>query len=214
MGAARTSTPSERMNGSYGRTFGPDSSHALSVRSGDCRQTMRARKLRPLLSFVLFFFLAACTAVPTVLPTTSPIAATPTPSVAAVCPVTLPLPATEVPVSAASVILAGQSGGVGKPPPMYGRGSLWVVIPRDGIVRGLEEKFPTVRLESGPLTAEIRRLDGPMPTPPVITIPDGYGASGFQAFAVEFPTAGCWEITQRLDDNQIRFVVAVRPTSP
>jgi hypothetical protein len=55
-----------------------------------------------------------------------------------------------------------------------------------------------------------RRLDGPAP-PGEGVGPAGYGAVGFQASAVRFPTVGCWEITARLDSRELRFVVDVTP---
>ncbi|MBI4306644.1 MAG: hypothetical protein HY678_10040 [Chloroflexi bacterium] len=97
---------------------------------------------------------------------------------------------------------------------MYGNDAIWVVIPRNGVTKGVQrdegifDEFLTVRLVQGRLTAEGRRLDGPAP-PPHFGIPDGYGTIGFQAFGVTFPTPGCWEITQRVDGKELRFVVRV-----
>ncbi|MBI4305199.1 MAG: hypothetical protein HY678_02670 [Chloroflexi bacterium] len=130
------------------------------------------------------------------------------------CPVTLPVPPDTVPKEAAEEILGGSSHPDPTQLSMYGNDAIWVVIPRDGVMRGVQrgdgifDKFPTVRLVHDQLTAEGRRLDGPSP-PPHFGIPDGYGTTGFQAFGVTFPTSGCWEITQRLDDKELRFVVRV-----
>ena len=74
---------------------------------------------------------------------------------------------------------------------------------------GVFEKFGWVRLKEGRLTLEARRLDGPAP-PALVSVPDGYGALGFQASGITFPTPGCWEITGRTADQLVRFVVSVR----
>ena len=97
---------------------------------------------------------------------------------------------------------------------MYGNDALWVVIPTDGTVRpggdssrGIKAKFPTVRLRPGTLSATAARLDGAAP-PAEVHIPDGYYTS-FQAFGVTFPTPGCWQITERVADSELQFVVRV-----
>ena len=92
---------------------------------------------------------------------------------------------------------------------MYGNDAMWVTVPRDA---QLDTKMPTVRLISGTLSASARRLDSPAP-PAEFHIPDGYGPIGFQAVGVRFPTPGCWEVTQRLADRQLRFTLLVAPTS-
>ena len=132
-------------------------------------------------------------------------------------PVTRPVPDADVPPEAARPIIAGYQG----PPDglhlsMYGNDALWVALPRDGVVQGipqaggLGDKFLTVRLIAGEVTAQGRRLDGPAP-PATFSIPPGYGDSGFQAFGVTCPTPRCWQITQHLAGQALRFVVAVRP---
>jgi hypothetical protein len=40
-------------------------------------------------------------------------------------------------------------------------------------------------------------------------VPDGYGATGFQASAVSYPTEGCWEVTGRVGDASLTFVTLV-----
>ena len=105
---------------------------------------------------------------------------------------------------------------------MHGSEGLWVEAHEDRIVRGVpatrnsgvapggvHEKFRWVRLKEGRLTLEARRLDQPAP-PALVSVPDGYGALGFQATGITFPTPGCWEITGRTADQLVRFVVTVR----
>ena len=147
-------------------------------------------------------------------------AASPNPALAAACPVTKPVPPEAIPPAAARPIVAGYLG-----PPgglrlsMYGNDALWVVIPPDGETAGVPgpdgvfDKFPTVRLVEGKLSAEARRIDGLAP-PAQVSIPDGYGPIGFQSFGVTFPTEGCWEIAQQVAGRALLFVVKVRRTTP
>jgi hypothetical protein len=69
-------------------------------------------------------------------------------------------------------------------------------------------KFPWWRRAEGRLVIEGQRLDAVAP-PLQAHIPAGYGASGFQAISLIFPTPGCWEVTGRVDDTSLRFVVKV-----
>lgn len=113
----------------------------------------------------------------------------------------------------------------GSPPPgldaspdLHGNGALWVTLPPDGIVRispgqvgsdgWLSEKFPWWRGESGQLAITGQRLDGDAPSPRA-SIPEGYGDTGFQSSGIDFPTEGCWEITGRVGEASLTFVVQV-----
>ncbi len=98
----------------------------------------------------------------------------------------------------------------------HGNGMLWTVLPEGGKIAippnkegTLDWKFPWWRGVVGRLVIEGRRLDG---TKGEVTsrIPDGYGDTGFQSTAVFFPSEGCWEITGRAGDGELKFVVAVR----
>jgi hypothetical protein len=133
------------------------------------------------------------------------------------CPVTLPVADGHVPEAAARPIGTGFSG-----PPgttfrlsMYGNDALWVTLTRDGIVRAtardgrLAEKIGWVRLIDGDLTISGRRLDRAAP-PVQASVPPGYGSRGFQASGVIFPSEGCWEITGRIDNRDLRFVLDVQ----
>lgn len=72
----------------------------------------------------------------------------------------------------------------------------------------LSMKFGWQRAVRGWLTIVGRRLDASAP-PLRSHIPTGYGDSGFQATALIFPTAGCWEITGRVGDASLTFVTSV-----
>ena len=72
----------------------------------------------------------------------------------------------------------------------------------------LQVKFGWWRGSAGRLTITGRRLDGEAP-PLRARIPDGYGANGFQATALIFPTPGCWEVTGHLGDARLTFITEV-----
>jgi hypothetical protein len=69
-------------------------------------------------------------------------------------------------------------------------------------------KWAWYRYIPGKLTIEGRRLDAPAP-PLVGGGTDGYGDHGFNASGITFPTTGCWEITGRVGDGSLTFVVLV-----
>ena len=63
------------------------------------------------------------------------------------------------------------------------------------------------RLKKGHVRIEGRRLDGA--APPLRAHVPPYGDIGFQASSVIFPTTGCWEVTGRLGERSLTFVVSV-----
>jgi len=69
-------------------------------------------------------------------------------------------------------------------------------------------KWPWVRRIAGDLIVGGRRLDGDAP-PARSYMNFGYGNRGFQATYLVFPSPGCWEITGRLGDRSLTFVVRV-----
>jgi hypothetical protein len=69
-------------------------------------------------------------------------------------------------------------------------------------------KFPWWRGVQGRLIIEGRRLDADAPALRA-HIPNGYGASGFQATGLIFPTPGCWEVTGHAGEATLSFVVSV-----
>ncbi len=101
-------------------------------------------------------------------------------------------------------------------PGNHGNGKLWTTLPADGKVvitpekdGALGWKFPWWRAVCGHLTITGRRLDGPAP-PLRAHVPEGYGETGFQSSGVYFPSEGCWEITGRVGDAELTFVLEVR----
>jgi hypothetical protein len=108
-----------------------------------------------------------------------------------------------------------------KPGGHHGNGALWTVLPTDGkvIIRpgvsgsiqpagSLAMKFPWWRAVRGRLTIQGRRLDAKAP-PLRVSIPEGYGDSGFQATGLIFPTEGCWEVTGKAGEASLTFVTDV-----
>jgi len=78
-------------------------------------------------------------------------------------------------------------------------------VARDG---SLGMKFGWQRGVPGQLRIEGRRLDAPA-SPLRVEVPHGYGALGFQATYLIFPTPGCWEVTGRVGDASVTFVTRV-----
>jgi len=72
----------------------------------------------------------------------------------------------------------------------------------------LQMKFPWWRGVRGSLTIDGRRLDAPGSRLRA-RIPSGYRDSGFQATGLIFPTPGCWEVTGRVGEASLTFVVVV-----
>lgn len=70
-------------------------------------------------------------------------------------------------------------------------------------------KWPWWRGVPGELTIEGHRIDADAP-PLRADIPDGYGESGFIPSGLIFPTTGCWEVTGRVGDASLTFVVLVK----
>ena len=103
----------------------------------------------------------------------------------------------------------------------HGNGALWTALWTDGTVvfrpggpgfvltdGALQMKFPWWLGVRGSLTINGRRLDAP--APPLRTrLPSGYGDSGFHATSLIFPTPGCWEVTGRVGEVSLTFVVVV-----
>jgi hypothetical protein len=108
----------------------------------------------------------------------------------------------------------------------HGNDSLMTWFPPDGKVvfkpggpgfvledGALSMKFGWWRLRPGQLAILGQRLDGPAPAMRA-SIPNGYGDIGFQATALIFPTSGCWEVTARLGETNLNFVVLVEKIGP
>ena len=145
-------------------------------------------------------------------------AGSPTPT-RAICPVTSPPPVAMTPPPTAGVgpnptliFRAGQGSF------LFGNDALIVLLPNDGTfhpsdaVRGLPGgiKLGWWRTAHGDLTITTRRLDAVSTTLPA-DVPAGYGDVGFQATGVNFPAAGCWQITGSVGGKTLEFVVNVAP---
>lgn len=127
--------------------------------------------------------------------------ASPTPdAVAATCPVTL---------------FAAQEPTFAYTPTWYGGGKLWAGLDRAYGGRwyaGPEAlKVMWLRPTGEQLTVEGQRLDAGAP-PLDAAIPTGYFA-GYQVTGLTFPTEGCWEVTGRAGNEELRFVVDVHPAA-
>jgi hypothetical protein len=101
-------------------------------------------------------------------------------------------------------------------PYLHGNGKLWTILPINGILvltpekdGAIGDKFPWWRTVRGSLTIQGRRLDGAEGTLRS-NIPAGYGATGFQSTAIFFSGEGCWEITGRVGDATLTFVLNVQ----
>lgn len=77
-------------------------------------------------------------------------------------------------------------------------------VDRDG---ALGIKVPWNRLTPGRLNVGGRRLDGE--AGPARAYIYDYGDTGFQPTYLVFPSPGCWEITGRVGDRTLSFVVLV-----
>jgi len=137
---------------------------------------------------------------------------------ASVCPVTIAAPPDAVPAPVASFFVGGMILPSGmSPPPLrgfYGNDALWVELgTSDGTLAGVAEpagtlgaKFGTYRLVEGALAVSAHRLDGPTGDTSV-SVPGGYGGSGFQSMGISFASAGCWSVTETVGGHELVFVI-------
>jgi hypothetical protein len=100
-------------------------------------------------------------------------------------------------------------------PYLHGNGKLWTILPLDGTLTlrperdgSIGDKFPWWRAVPGDLTIAGRRIDGEGTVRS--NVPAGYGATGFQSTAIFFSGEGCWEITGRVPDASLTFVLNVK----
>jgi len=98
-----------------------------------------------------------------------------------------------------------------------GRDGIWLVLPGDGLVTWgsptYGSKFGLFVSGSGRVTATARRFDAPTPAgvaTHVGTREEGYGPPGFIASGITFPADGCWEVTYRIAERSVTFVVDVQ----
>ena len=103
----------------------------------------------------------------------------------------------------------------------HGNGEIWTVLWPEGKVvfepggpgqilpdGSLDMKWGWWRGVTGQLTIEGRRLDASAP-PLRADIPEGYGATGFQASGLIFPSPGCWEVTGKVGEAKLTFITLV-----
>jgi hypothetical protein len=74
-------------------------------------------------------------------------------------------------------------------------------------------KWGWFRFVPGRLVIEGRRVDAPAP-PLRARISGGYTDRGFQPTSLIFPTPGCWEITGRVGQATLTFVVQIEKVGP
>jgi hypothetical protein len=70
-------------------------------------------------------------------------------------------------------------------------------------------KFGWQTSVNGPFLVQGRRLDGPASPMGALNATGQLVSPGFHATALIFPTAGCWEVTGRVGDASLTFVVEV-----
>ena len=95
----------------------------------------------------------------------------------------------------------------------WGEGAVLVPpshVNADGSLGGM--KWPWWRGVPGSLTVEGHRLDA-IAAPLRADIPDGYGDRGFIPSGLIFPTPGCWQVTGRVGEASLTFVVQVVPVN-
>jgi hypothetical protein len=144
-------------------------------------------------------------------------------AVSSACPVTQPAAPDAVPAAVAAFMVGGMILPTGMTPPplrtMYGNDALWVDLgTSDGTLPGVAEtggglgaKFPTYRLVDGNVAVSARRLDGPSAAVSSTADPAGYGTSGFLPVGVDFPSTGCWSVTETVAGRDLVFVIRVVP---
>jgi hypothetical protein len=108
----------------------------------------------------------------------------------------------------------------------YGTPALWTNLPADGTWQDLprddsgyvqkavfwREGFDALSEPNPALTVSGRRLDVSAPTFSFSDATHGWDESGdFMLLGISIPSEGCWEITARYQEKQLRFVVLVTP---
>lgn len=146
-----------------------------------------------------------------------------TPSLPAACPMTHPPEPSFAPSPpyppAAPPLYAGQF--------WYGTERLWTMLRTDGTWRNLPyyagkyvqktfwwQQDYSWRADPEPkLTVTGRRLDAPAPPLTASRATNGYrdDIASFMLVGIDLPTPGCWEITGRIGDAALTFVVWVAP---
>ena len=71
-------------------------------------------------------------------------------------------------------------------------------------------KVPWIRPKGTQLQISTRRLDAESP-PARVDVPCCYGGE-FQVSGIDFPDAGCWEVSASAGESSLTFVTLVRPS--
>ncbi|HYN88459.1 MAG TPA: hypothetical protein VER55_08005, partial [Ardenticatenaceae bacterium] len=90
--------------------------------------------------------------------------------------------------------------------------TLWVGLLEEQMWRAGGEKVIWIRPAGSQLVITGHRLDAVAP-PVHADIPCCY-PTGFQVTGLTFPTEGCWEVTARTEEYELRFVTEVAPVAP
>jgi hypothetical protein len=82
--------------------------------------------------------------------------------------------------------------------------ALWVSLPDDGVFERRWHKLFSLALRNGPITITGRRLEGGgAPTRIGSMRSENFGSS------IDFPQAGCWEVTYDFAGEPLRFTLKV-----
>ena len=90
--------------------------------------------------------------------------------------------------------------------------TLWVYVPDSGVWHTGGVKAIWIRPAGTDLRISGQRLDGDA-EPLVVEQPCCY-PTGFQVNGLVFPTAGCWEVSARAGDHELRFIIEVQAAQP
>lgn len=90
-----------------------------------------------------------------------------------------------------------------------GNDALWLDLPRDGTVRGTSVSITEYQTAPGQVIVTARRIDGVGATATVEKDENPGGGPRDRAATIHFSTAGCWEVTYKLEGSQLSFVVGV-----
>ncbi|MGB7621800.1 MAG: hypothetical protein WBN92_05575 [Terriglobia bacterium] len=87
--------------------------------------------------------------------------------------------------------------------------AIW--FPRQGWRAGTDNKVILIRPAGVRLAISGRRLDGPAPPLKLSDVVSEYPGSTFEVIAMTFPAEGCWEVTAKARNDELRFVTTVAP---
>lgn len=93
----------------------------------------------------------------------------------------------------------------------YGNEALWTRLPKTGVIPAVQGsvKFPWWRVIDGTVKVTGTRLGSPGATL-TASAPDGYGSTGFQPSALDFPDLGCWTITGTVSGKSLSITAWIQ----